>query len=157
MWLMLREPHVYETLRQNRNLVEHFLEESLRLESPTQGLFRVVADDTELHGVAIPKGATVHIRYGAANRDERVFPNPNVVDFERQNVRRHMAFSLGEHHCPGSGLSRLEQRLALNAILDRLPDLELAEDNDFTHAPGFVLRALNRLSITWSNSHDKQT
>ena len=152
LWLMLREPRVYAALRDNRELVEHFLEESMRLESPTQGLFRVAADDTELNGVAIPRGSTIHIRYGAANRDERVFPNPDVVDLDRKNVRRHMAFSLGEHHCPGSGLSRLEQRLALHAILDHLPDLELTDDNDFTHMPGFVLRALKRLSINWNNS-----
>lgn len=153
MWLMLREPRVYAEVRDNKDLVEHFLEEAMRLESPTQGLFRIVANDTELNGVPIPKGATVHIRYGAANRDERVFPNPDVVDLERKNVRRHMAFSLGEHHCPGSGLSRLEQRLALAAILDTLPGLALTADNDFTHMPGFVLRALKRLSITWSTNN----
>ena len=95
-------------------------------------------------------GLYEHIRYGAANRDERMFPDPDRVDLERRNVRRHMAFSLGEHHCPGSGLSRLEQQVALNAVLDRLPDLRLApQRNDVRHLPGFVLRALERLHLEW--------
>jgi cytochrome P450 len=80
-----------------------------------------------------------------------MFPDPDTVHLDRANVRRHMAFSLGEHHCPGSGLSRLEQQLALNAVLDRLPDLRLAEvRNEFRHLPVFVLRALNELHIDWT-------
>lgn len=149
LWLMLREPHIYDALLADRSRIDQFIEESLRLESPTQGLFRVVAADTDINGTPIPAGATIHIRYAAANRDERVFPNPDVVDLDRKNSRRHMAFSLGEHHCPGSGLSRLEQRIALNAVIERLPMLRLADDNDFAHMPGFVLRALNRLNIEW--------
>ncbi|MFT4866309.1 MAG: cytochrome P450 [Ilumatobacter sp.] len=152
LWILLREPGLYERVRDDRSLVVPFLEESLRLESPTQGLYRRVARDTELAGVALAEGATVHIRYAAANRDGDMFPDPDSVDLERPNMLRHMAFSLGEHRCPGEGLSRLEQRMALNTILDRLPDLRLSADNDFTHAPGFVLRALNRLNVAWTAS-----
>jgi cytochrome P450 len=151
LWLLLREPGLYDRVRADRSLVEPFIEEALRMESPTQGLYRTVAVDTAIGGVPVPAGATLHIRYGAANRDERMFPDPDTVHLDRANVRRHMAFSLGEHHCPGSGLSRLEQQLALNAVLDRLPDLRLAEGrNDFRHLPGFVLRALNELHIDWT-------
>ena len=151
LWLLLREPGLYARVRADRSLVEPFIEEALRMESPTQGLYRAVAVDTAIGGVPVPAGATLHIRYGAANRDERMFPDPDTVHLDRANVRRHMAFSLGEHHCPGSGLSRLEQQLALNAVLDRLPDLRLAEGrNDFRHLPGFVLRALNELHIDWT-------
>lgn len=152
LWILLRQPGLYEQVRDDRTLVEQFLEESMRLESPTQGLYRTVVRDTEIAGVPIPQGSTVHIRYAAANRDERMFPNPDVVDLDRKNSKRHMAFSLGEHHCPGSGLSRLEQRLALDALLDRLPDLRLsATKNDFKHMPGFVLRALDELHIEWGH------
>ena len=152
MWLLLREPGLYERVRADRSLIEPFVEEALRLESPTQGLYRRVAHTTELAGVTLPEGATIHIRYAAANRDPDMFPNPECVDLDRTNGRRHMAFSLGEHHCPGEGLSRLEQRMALHAVLDRLPDLRLADSNDFAHAPGFVLRALDRLDIEWGVS-----
>ena len=151
LWIMLREPGLYEALLADRTKVPAFIEESMRLESPTQGLFRMVARDVEMHGVTISKGAVVHVRYGAANRDGRMFPNPDDVDLDRANVGRHMAFSLGEHHCPGSGLSRLEQHVAINALLDRLPDLRLAPGlNDFRHAPGFVLRALTELHLEFA-------
>lgn len=150
LWLLLGEPGLYERVRRDRSLVEPFIEEALRLESPTQGLYRQVAVDTEIAGVAVPAGATLHIRYGSANRDDRVFSDPDTIDVERRNVRRHMAFSLGEHHCPGSGLSRLEQQVALNAVLDRLPDLRLAPaGRTVRHLPGFVLRALEQLPIEW--------
>lgn len=149
LWILLREPGLYEQVLSNRSLIEPFVEEALRLESPTQGLYRRVARDTELAGVALPAGSTVHIRYAAANRDPAMFPHPECVDLQRPNARRHMAFSLGEHHCPGEGLSRLEQRMALTSVLNRLPGLRLADSNDFAHEPGFVLRALTRLDIEW--------
>lgn len=150
LWIMLREPGLYDHLREDRSTIDVFIEECLRLESPTQGLYRLVAQDTMIGDTPVPAGSVVHIRYGSANRDERMFPDPDVVDLHRANVRRHMAFSLGEHHCPGSSLSRLEQRLALNSLLDRLPNLRLAADsNDFSHQPGFVLRALKELHIEW--------
>ncbi len=152
LWILLREPGLYERVRDDRALVEPFVEEALRLESPTQGLFRRVDRDTEIAGVAIAEGSTIHIRYAAANRDPEMFACPAEVDLDRPNLRRHMAFSLGEHHCPGEGLSRVEQRMALNSVLDRLPDLRLADTNEFTHQPGFVLRALERLDIEWSIS-----
>jgi len=155
LWILLREPGLYERVVNDRSLVEPFIEEALRLESPTQGLYRRVARDTEISGVALPAGATVHIRYAAANRDPAMFSNPDQVDLGRPNLGRHMAFSLGEHHCPGEGLSRLEQRIALNVVLDRLPSLRLAEDNTFTHVPGFVLRSLDRLDIEWG--HDQSS
>ena len=147
MWILLREDGLHARLRADPALIPAFVEEALRMESPTQGLFRQVAADVERHGVTIPAGAVVHVRYGAANRDERMFSCPDAVDLERPNAKRHMAFSLGEHSCPGSGLSRLEQRIALTALLERLPGLRLADDNDFTHHPGFVLRALQALHL----------
>ena len=153
LWILLRQPGLYDTVYNDRSLVEQFLEESMRLESPTQGLYRSVAADTEIAGVRIPAGSTVHIRYAAANRDDSIFPNADQVDLARSNTKRHMAFSLGEHHCPGSGLSRLEQKTALNVVLDRLPNLRLTPDtNDFTHMPGFVLRALNELHLEWGDA-----
>ncbi|MDH3705454.1 MAG: cytochrome P450 [Acidimicrobiia bacterium] len=150
LWLLLREEGLYPRIMADRSLIPAFVEEVLRLESPTQGLYRAVAADVERHGVTIPAGSIVHIRYGAANRDERMFACPHEVDLDRANAKRHMAFSLGEHSCPGSGLSRLEQRLALAALLERLPDLRLAEGNDFAHEPGFVLRALTELHLEFT-------
>jgi cytochrome P450 len=150
MWLLLSHREAYESLRADRSKIRVFVEEVLRAESPTMGMVRTAAVDTEVGGVPIPKGASLHLRYAAANRDPSVFACPAQIDHERANAHRHLAFSWGETVCPGAGLSRVEQRLALEAILPRLPDLRLAPDrNDFTHHPNVTLRALKALWLEW--------
>lgn len=148
LWILLRETGLYERLAGDRRRIPDFVEEVLRIESPTQGLWRAVAEDTTIGEVAIPAGSTVHLRYGCANRDERVFACPAEVDLDRPNSRRHMAFSLGEHHCPGAELTRLEQALTFDAVFDRLANLRFAEGrNDFTHVPMFTMRSLRELHL----------
>jgi len=148
VWLLLTNPAVEARVRADRSLVPQLVEEVLRLESPTQGLYRHALVDTEIAGVPIPKGSTVHLRFGAANRDPRQFPDPAVLDLDRPNAARHVAFGQGEHHCPGAGLSRLEQVIAIEALLDRLDEWWLVEGrNDFRHKPGLVLRALEELHV----------
>lgn len=150
MWLMLREPRIYEQLKADPGKVRNFVEEVLRLESPTQGLYRTATRDTEIRGVAIPKGATIHIRFGAANRDAAMFADPDRLDLDRANAMRHLAFSQAEHHCPGFSLSKLEQLIAFKALIDRLPNLRFTPGkNDFKHLPGFVLRALRELHLSF--------
>ena len=147
---MLREPAIYARLCADKNKIRTFVEEGMRLESPTQGLYRTVTRDTEIRGVALPKGATVHLRFAAANRDEAVFKDPDALDLDRPNAIRHMAFSQAEHHCPGAGLSRLEQNIAFARLIERLPNLRLAPGkNSFEHIPGFVLRALGSLNLSF--------
>ncbi|MET0545985.1 MAG: cytochrome P450, partial [Caulobacterales bacterium] len=119
MWLMLREPAIYERLKTDKAKVRTFVEEVLRLESPTQGLYRTATRDTEIRGVFVPKGATVHLRFAAANRDEAVFKDSERLDLDRPNAIRHMAFSQADHHCPGANLSRLEQHIAFAALIER--------------------------------------
>ncbi len=150
MWLMLREPGIYQALLADRSKVPNFVEEVLRLESPTQGFFRVATEDCEIAGVPIKKGSTLHLRYAAANRDEKMFACPEALNLDRANASRHLAFSKGEHHCPGAGLSRLEQHIAFDRLLARLPNLRLTPGaNDFAHVPGFVLRALKKLYLSF--------
>ncbi len=147
LWIALREPGLYDHLAAHRQRIPDLVEEALRLESPTQGLWRAVAEDTVVAGVSIPAGSVVHLRYASANRDERVFACPAHVDIDRPNVGRHMAFSLGEHHCPGAELTRLEQVLTFEAVFDRLPNLRLSARNDFTHVPMFAMRSLKKLHL----------
>ena len=152
LWLMLTTPGVEERLRADRSLIPRFIDECLRLETPAQGLFRHTTREVELHGVTIPAGATVHLRYAAANRDERTFPDPSILDLDRRNSNRHVAFGQGEHHCPGAGLSRVEQQIAFDILLTRLDDLRLLDNNDYRHKPGFVLRALKELRVGFSKA-----
>ncbi len=150
LWLMLRDPAVYDALRADPSKIPNFAEEVLRFESPTQGLYRIATRDTEIRGVPIPKGSTVHIRFGAANRDGDVFQCPDRLDIDRENVGKHLAFSQGEHHCPGGPLARMELVIAFEKMVARLPNLRLTPGkNDFTHYPGFVLRGLKELHLSF--------
>ncbi len=92
----------------------------------------------------------MHIRYGAANRDPERFAQPDDLDVARRNAGRHVAFGAGEHRCPGEGLSKLEQRIAVELFLRRMGNLRFTPDrNDFSHLPGYWLRALKELHVSF--------
>ena len=147
---LAERPDLHRRLTEDRSKVKGFVEEVLRLESPTQGLFRTAAQDTTIRGVTIPKGATIHLRYAAANRDETVFPAAATLDVDRPNAARHLAFSHGEHMCPGAPLSRFELNIAVNVLLDRFEVIHLSPgENSFHYLPGFVLRGLEELHVTF--------
>ena len=150
MWLMLKDPSIYQALKKDKSKIQNFTNEVLRLESPTQGLYRTAVIDTEIRGTLIPKGSTIHIRFGAANRDEEVFSCPEKLDLNRANCSRHLAFSRGEHGCPGSSLARMELNIAYEHLIKRLSGLQLTpKQNDFTHHPGFILRGLKELHLSF--------
>lgn len=102
------------------------LEEILRHTSPVQGLARATTRDVTLHGVTIPEGDQVLVLYGSANHDERVFPDPERLDLERE-VRNHWTFGQGIHFCLGNAVARLEVRVALEELLRGVPEYELDE------------------------------
>ena len=139
-----------DRLRADPTLVPQFVEENLRLESPTQGLYRHTLEDVVVGDTLIPKGSTVHLRFAAANRDNRMFASPATLDLDRSNSARHMAFGVGEHHCPGAGLSRFEQTVAFETLLRRTSRLSLLDSNEYRHQAGFVLRALEQLHVGFS-------
>lgn len=123
-------------------------EEVLRLEGPVQGLFRTAAVDVDLHGVTIPAGSVVNVRFAAANRDERQFEDAACMNLDRENLRSHVAFGFGTHHCLGAPLARRELTIGFHALVDRIEDMWFIEGaNDFRHHPNFCLRALKELHI----------
>ena len=149
LWLLIEHPEVEHTLRRDRSLMRNFVEEVLRLESPSQGFFRYAEADGEVAGVQIPRGAMVHIRFAAANRDPEQFPDPDVLDLHRKNAGAHMAFSQGEHHCVGAPLARLELATAFGVLLDRFERFELMPDAKIRHLPGIALRTMAALPIRY--------
>jgi len=154
MRLLIETPGLEARLRGDDAAIKTFVEEVLRLESPTQGLHRIAAQDTELAGVAIPKGAIMHLRFAAANRDERQFPNPDVCDVSRRNAGSHMAFSQAHHHCLGAPLARQEMVLAFTALLNRFENFRFIEGKtSFEYIDSFVLRALKSLWIGFDPRH----
>ena len=142
--------NLFDRLKADRTLVRPFIEEAMRLRSPTQGLStRITSRDEEFQGVAIPAGSTLHLRWAAANIDPEEFEEAQALKLDRKAVTRHLAFSAGPRVCPGAGLSRLEQSIAWNRLLDRLDGIALAPGNTFERQPGIMLgtKALH-LTIT---------
>lgn len=122
--LLNAHPDVRRRLADRPEGLGRAIEEFLRFESPVPGLSRVTTRDVEIHGVAVPKGARVHMAFAAANRDERAFPNAESLDVTR-TPNPHLAFSLGIHFCLGASLARSELRIALEELLARFPDFHV--------------------------------
>lgn len=118
--VLLDRPDLWQQLRDKRDLIEPFIEETLRYESPIQRVPRHTTRAIEISGVTIPEGAAVSIYYGAANRDPAMFPEPDEFRLDR-DPKPHLALGGGIHHCLGAALARAEARIMLNAFLDRFP------------------------------------
>lgn len=148
--LICERPGLFQTLKQDRSLIRTFIEEAMRLRSPTQGLStRITCQHEVFQGVDVAAGSTLHLRWGAANIDPDEFEDAKELQLDRKAVTRHLAFSAGPRVCPGAGLSRLEQTIAWNRLLDRLDDIAYGEDNDFLHQPGIMLGTL-KLNLTFT-------
>jgi cytochrome P450 len=148
--LLCETPGLFEQLKADRDLIRPFTEEAMRLRSPTQGLStRITTRDEVFQGVEVPAGSTLHLRWGAANVDPGEFEEPRELKLDRKAVTRHLAFSAGPRVCPGAGLSRLEQIVAWNHLLDRLDGMAYAPGNTFMHQPGIMLGTLElKLAFT---------
>ena len=148
MLSLLQNPHQLLDLQAHPEKIPNAVEEMLRMESPSAGMWRVVKKDTEFHGVSIPAESLVMLRYHAANRDEAVFEQPNTIDIGRENADDHIAFGQGVHFCPGALLARKEMTVAFEALLSRLCNFELVEEkSDLAYWPNIVLRGLKGLHI----------
>ena len=121
--ILARRPDLWKACREDRSLVPLALEEALRFDAPVQNLGRETTRDVEIRGVAIPTGSRVVVSFGAANRDPEIFEAPDVYRLDRGDYR-HLAFGQGRHFCLGSGLARLEGRIAIEALLDRFEQIE---------------------------------
>jgi cytochrome P450 len=124
--LLLRNPEAMARVRADPSLIPAALEESLRLEAPTQWVSRLAVSDTEIGGVPVPAGSFVLMLFGSANRDEN-WEDPDAFDLDRPDVQKyHLAFGGGLHRCLGAPIARLEARVAMEVVLERLDDIALA-------------------------------
>jgi cytochrome P450 len=147
--LLLENPDVEARIRADAALLEPFIEEVLRLESPLHGHFRVVRRDTEVDGAPLAQGSRVMLLWGAANRDGDEFANPDAIDLGRRNAKAHLAFGLGIHHCIGAALARLEMRVVLETLLARTSELRLA-DRKIAHVQSLLVRSLVALPVEFA-------
>lgn len=152
------DPELQARLRSDRNLIGTFIEEALRMQSPTKVDFRLARKTTTLGGVHIPAGTVIMLCLGAANRDPRKFENPNDFQADRKNVREHIAFGRGIHTCAGAPLARVEGQITINRLLDRTHDFTISEakhgsptNRQYRYEPTFLLRGLTELHIEFTS------
>lgn len=146
---LLTQPDKAEQLRANPELIPEAVEEFLRWDGSAQNAMRrFAAEDMEIAGVPIGAGDTVILSLASANRDPRRFPEPDQLDFERED-KQHRTFGRGPHHCPAKELARLELQVMIEKLLTRFPNLALAVPvDDIVWRPNYVFRAPRQLPVT---------
>ena len=142
---LLAHPDQFERLRAEPELVRSCLEESLRYDSPFQGLYRTTTRPTTIAGVDVPEGAVLLVLFAAANRDERHYSDPDRFDVARNPVD-HVGFGAGIHLCLGAALARLEAEVVVQALLERTERIEAA--GPVVRMPSHILRSVTSLPIT---------
>lgn len=147
LFSLLSHPDQLDAVRTDRSLVSQAIEEALRLETPLLNITRLATKDTEISGVPVEAGSTVMLMLAAANRDEDRHAEPDAFDIFRKNPKPHVSFGHGPHMCLGVHLARLEMRVALDLLLDRLPDLRLDPAASDPHIRGQVFRSPTELPV----------
>jgi cytochrome P450 len=147
---LAQNPDQRQLLQDDPSLIGNAVEEILRIETPSCGLWRVVKEDTELHGVAIPKDSMLMVRFASANRDERLFEEGDSLNVCRHNAADNLAFGQGVHFCLGAQLARKELNIAFEQLLARTTNWRLTEGrNTLRHWPNLILRGLLDLHLTF--------
>ena len=147
MRLLGEHPEQWNMLREDPERAAKAVEEAVRMSSPTQGFWRFTKKDVEVAGTKIAKGTRMVVMFASANRDEKVFPDPDVFNPDRDNLFSHLAFGKGAHYCLGASLARLELRVALEELIKNIDSFVLADTNKFEYLPSFMLRGLKSLDL----------
>jgi cytochrome P450 family 144 len=145
--MLAENPALQQQLRAQPELVDLFVEEVLRLESPFRQMLRSVPRDTTLGGVDIPADSTVLLMFAAGNRDPAQFVNPDSVDLTRGSPKRHLAFGQGIHFCVGAALARIEARAVLQAVLEQTRDFALDADRQPEWVDSLLVRRHQQLHV----------
>lgn len=145
--LLVQHPEQLALVLEDRSRISNCVEEVLRLATPTQNMWRVVVDDCELGGVELKARSFLMLRFGAANRDESVFAEPERFDVLRENASEQIAFGHGIHFCIAAMLARQEMQVAFERLFDRVAGLRLAPHFEPRHKPHMLLRCLTELPL----------
>lgn len=145
---LLLEHGAWKTLDHSPEYLGQVVDEALRLVSPIQGVFRMTTEEVELGGVTVPANALVYAVVASANRDQQRFPNPDVIDLQRDKNTHHMVFGYGIHHCIGAPVVKLEARIALEMLHERFPNLRIARNHPpLRYLPGLLMRGMEQLFL----------
>jgi cytochrome P450 len=151
--LAIRQPQAWQRVVDDPDTyLDNWVEEILRVDAPVHVLLREVATDTEMHGVELPAGSVLAIRFGSGNRDPRRYgEQSDQIDLDREQPRTHLAFGVGVHHCIGAPLARREMYFSFKAVAERLGDIRLVEGaNDFAMHPNYFVNGLKELHIEFT-------
>ena len=150
IYLLIENPEQYELLAKDPSpeMISNLVEEVLRYSSPSSNMFRRTTCDVELHGVTIPENSICFARFASANQDEAQFEDAARFDITRPNLRDHVAFGKGIHHCLGAALARREMNGGFAVVLNRLENFRLQADKPAPEfAPNALLHGLTSLYI----------
>jgi cytochrome P450 len=151
LFLLLDDLQRWERIRTDPSLIPAVVEETLRFENPVRGMRRHVTEDTVLAGVPIPKDAVVIVSFSAAMRDEDVFADPDTFDPTRADLGEHFGLGRWTHFCLGAPLVRMEAKVALEALVARIPDLHLAAGESLDdRQPSRIVSALRTVHVEWN-------
>jgi cytochrome P450 family 144 len=139
---------VQARIRRDPDLIDDLIEETLRLESPFRGHFRVATRDATLAGTPIPAGGRLMLLWGAANRDPLQFDEPELLDLSRPGIKGHLGFGRGIHFCLGAHLARLEARQAIGSLVEQTADIRLASEHEDRYHPSLLIRRLDKVLIS---------
>ena len=148
---LLAHPEQLAAVHGRPALIPQAIEEGLRWECPLLSILRTATVDTEIGGVAIPRGAAIAVNLGSANRDPARWPDPDRFDIFRA-PKPHLAFALGPHVCLGMHLARMETRVLLETLFDRLPGMRLDPEADDVHVSGLLFRAPLALPVRFDRA-----
>jgi cytochrome P450 len=144
VWLFAKHPEEWRKVRELPGSILSALNEVLRMESPIQGFSRLLTRDYDMDGIMLPVGSRAIAFYGAANRDERKFPNPNTFDVTRNSAEQ-LAFGSGPHVCVGLHLARLEMAAIFRALVTRVKRFHIEEE---VRNVNNVLRGFSKLIVS---------
>lgn len=145
--LLLEQPQLEARLRRDFSLIPSFIDETLRLETPFQGHYRIVQSETKLADVLLPAGSQLMLLWASGNRDEDAFPNAHEIHLEREKRNAQFGFGMGIHHCIGAALARLEARVALESLLGSTRAMRLSPGHRVRHKPNAHKRQLEALPL----------
>lgn len=150
MAILIERPELVDQIREDSAKLDAFIEEVLRIKAPATVMFRRATADTEIGGVLIPEGSIIETRYGAANLDPEVYPDPETLDLDRPNARSHLTFGAGIHMCIGNQLARGELRAAFRQLTERMHNFRASRGADsYAYTTTYVAYGLTELWMSF--------
>jgi cytochrome P450 len=150
VYCLLRHPEQWREVQQDPTLIPAAVEETLRFLGPVKGIQRTATVDTSINGVEIPAGAQLYILIGSANRDADAWPEADDFDIHREDLVKHMMFGIRTHYCIGAHIARLEAKVALEHLIQRVPGIRLKDGADIAYRPVVRVLSPSTLPLVWN-------